>query len=66
MNILCAAAALTGVTCWPGACWLITPRTLAERMAPSDAALVKRSSWGGGQGGLASPFSPPIVPVTIL
>lgn len=26
----------------PGECWLITPCTLAERMAPSDAAQVKR------------------------
>lgn len=31
MNILCAAASLTGVTRR-----LITPCTLAERMAPSD------------------------------
>lgn len=46
MNILCAAAALTGVTRRPGACRLITPRTLAEWMAPSDAALVKGRSGG--------------------
>lgn len=49
MNILCAAAALTGVTRRPGACRLITPRTLAERMAPSDAALVKERR-GVGRG----------------
>lgn len=55
MNILCAAAVLTGVTRRPRVCRLITPCTLAERMAPSDAALAKGEESGGG-GGLLTPI----------